>query len=404
MAQKKDDQLQDVLGTVFHKNNPAASLIDIYAKYYDLPRLAKQEEVPIALFYYYSRRRNNFVVVAIYNERGEFLLINNFDRQGGWELLGGGIKDNETVDEALNRIVEQQTKLSLDQVEPIAVIENIFTCGSQEILHRGLAFLAHTRDKPVVSGESQVATFVSIGRKRLRRELLFVNQEVLDLAHKKIQLFEAFAPDSEIDTTRHLKRRYWFHHTFVSPALSWFSSRLIKKKIKHYCQGAQTILDIACGDDSLVVELAGEVQLCFANDISRDIQTILQGRKSPPNLIFTHHDATNLPFKYKFDVTICKNTLHHMRDATDFKNLIDSLRRVSKRVIIIDIEDPTRSTKLAYFWNRYYVNFLGDQGGFFLKKDEFEKALTVAFASEALQFDAVRTIKGNYLFCIVDFG
>ena len=58
-------------------------------------------------------------------------------------------------------------------------------------------------------------------------------------------------------------------------------------------------------------------------------------------VIFTNHNAVSLPLIDKaFDVAYCSNTLHHMPNKKTLINLLKSMEKVAKKLIIVEIENP----------------------------------------------------------------
>ena len=58
-------------------------------------------------------------------------------------------------------------------------------------------------------------------------------------------------------------------------------------------------------------------------------------------VIFTNHNGASLPFNSNvFDISYCSNTLHHMPNKTTLINMLENMFKVSKKIIIIEIEDP----------------------------------------------------------------
>jgi len=348
--------------------------------------------------HHYSRKSVNFIVAAIFNENYQFLILRNPNKQSGWELPGGSVAPGENLEDALFRIVKRETGLETDETEPIAVIENHFVNGNREIVHRGLAWLVRARGK---LRDSEISLAFVDNFKSVSKGLMYANERILELAQQKLSRKQLLTAHDEIDVNLDRRLNYLVHELTVAPLLRAFSSDRIKKLMKIYVGSAKTVLDVSCGDDKFIFEVCRSVELCVANDISRSVtSTLRRDRNLPKNIIFTNHDATNLPFSQKFDLVICKNTLHHMHNYKELVRLIDSLKRVGKRVLIVEVEDPTRSTRRAKFWNAYYRKFLGDRGGLFMTEGEFRDVTTRNFQNWKLQFNKVETIKGAYLFLL----
>lgn len=373
-------------------------LIEKYQQYYDLPIITKAQEIHPRLFPHYQRGIN-FVVLAICNEAGEVLVtkvVNSAEH--AWKLIGGYISNGERIEDAYTRITTTETRLRIDEVEPLAVVINEFGCRSRTIKHRGLAFSIHTRGTPQLS-PAREGSFVA----EVLDQMAYSNKGILELALARLKSRRAFAPYDEIDISRRRTVQQSIHNKIINRPFKYFSSKPLKRRIKEYCEGADTILDAACGDDTLILELARNAKFCVANDISLDILSHLRAKDPPRSVIFTNHNVTELPFEKKFDVAIFKNTLHHMHSLEEFMSVLNSLRKVSHRLILVDIENPTKSTIRAKLWHEYYVRFLGDRGGYFLTREEFEKAISYVYRDANIESDLVTTLKGDYMFAIIDF-
>lgn len=164
---------------------------------------------------------------------------------------------------------------------------------------------------------------------------------------------------------------------------------------------------VACGDDDLLFKLAESSKMCVGNDIIWSQIKIMADKSSSThhNLFFTNHDACALPFKIKFDLTLCKNLLHHMHNKSELENLLQSLRSVSSRILLVDPEDPQKGSFKAKVWNWYYRILLKDQGEKFVTMEFFKDIIKEYFndATE-IKFKRVPTIKGNYMFGYIDIS
>jgi ADP-ribose pyrophosphatase YjhB (NUDIX family) len=394
------EELSRILGNVYGQGEEEVwRLIEKYQEYYDLPPIAKEQDVPSRLFRHY-RRGVNFVVLAIANEANEVLVVkdSNSGGQHVWRLAGGYVLDKERIEDAYIRITAAETGLNIDEVEPLAVVINEFHCGNRTIRHRGIAFLIHTRGSFGLTPR-HAGDFVA----EPPDQMAYSNKEVLELAFASLHSRRTFAPHDEIDSSQGRTLQRFIHRNIINKPFKGLSSMQLKRKITQYCEGAETVLDAACGDDTLILDLARNARFCVANDISLRMLGHLRTKDAPSSLIFTTHNVTELPFKKKFDVAVFKNTLHHMHNLDEFLLALDSLRKVAHRLILVDIENPARSTRRAKFWHSYYVRFLGDRGGYFLTEEEFRESLSYVFSDATIRFDSVSTVKGRYLFAIVDF-
>jgi hypothetical protein len=78
-------------------------VIEIYKRVYELPELLYEEQVSSDFFGFY-KKKHYFVIISIYNPNKETLLIRDFNKTIGWELPGGFINNNESLEKAVNRI------------------------------------------------------------------------------------------------------------------------------------------------------------------------------------------------------------------------------------------------------------------------------------------------------------
>ncbi len=124
-------------------------LIRKYATLYDLPTLRKEWRVDPRFFIHCQKAPVNFVLVALYNNKKEILIVNSptrlhEDEVVGHRLLGRPIFDEEgeLIEEAVNRAVQQDVGLDIAELEPVAILENRFRWNGSEVEHLGIAFVA----------------------------------------------------------------------------------------------------------------------------------------------------------------------------------------------------------------------------------------------------------------------
>ncbi len=129
------------------------NIVDIYKNIYNLPELTYKEKVNFD-FFRLCKENYNFVVISIYNEKHELLLTRDLNKNIGWELVGGYIENNENIGDAVNRVVLKETGLIIDELQPIAVINNNFGFNSKIINHRGIAFIALSRERVKIQPEN----------------------------------------------------------------------------------------------------------------------------------------------------------------------------------------------------------------------------------------------------------
>jgi len=374
------------------------NIIAKYKRIYNLPELEYEEQVSSNLFEFYNKK-HYFVIISIYNLKNENLLIRDFNKVIGWELPGGHINNNESIEEAINRITLNETGLEIDELSPVAIIRNIFKSGDEVISHFGIAFMALSRGK-VISNPKNIQTHFT---SNIPEKVAYQNDKILSIVRQKLGTRKYDPPFKEIDSMRSKNfSLLYLLHKYVIKYIGNFSSRKIKKTIFALIDGKpKTILDASCGDSSIINELYERYKpnICVGNDISWKVITLMKNKNSA--VFFTNHNVLNLPYEIKFDLVIFKNTLHHIEKRYQ-KEVVESLRNLAKQLIIIDINDPQNSTLRSKLWNNYYVYLLGDQGDSFLTFDEFKKILDLKnITYDKLKTGTINTIKGKYFYVTI---
>jgi len=376
---------------------PGKNYIEIYKKLYNLPEFIYREKVDFD-FFKLCERSYKFIIISIYNEKGELLLLRDFNKNIDWELPGGYVRENEKIEDAVNRIVLEKTGFIIDELQPIALVENIFEYDSKIIKHFGLAFVAAVRGKIKLQPNNIKMFFTQEAPKKIA----YQNKKVFDKAKEKIRKNIFKIPYKEIDSVKTFFSYYIFNKYFVR-ILSRLASEKIKREIIKIISGnPRKIIDISCGDDKLIIELEKiyNPDICVGNDISwKTISLIRKGDKNQ-NVIFTNHNIFNLPFKETFDLLIFKNTLHHI-PRSEQENFIKELINLSKQLIIIDIEDPAQSNFLTKLWHWYYIHILKDQGEYFLTFKTFKEIIEKNAKDRKLDFGIINTIKGKYFYASI---
>jgi len=375
-----------------NKNN----IIETYKNLYSLLEISYTEEVNFD-FFRLLRRDYKFLIICLYNEKKEFLLTKDLNKNIGWELIGGYLLKNERIEDGINRIVLKESGLSIDELEPLVSINNNFKYKNEVISHFGISFLALTREKIT----SQPQNIITISTKKIPEEMAFQNKKILELAHKKLEdkVFEP--PFKEIEASKRFLPFYFINKYLTKPIIGKSASNKIQDKIlKLINEYPTSILDVSCGDDDLIFLLNKiyNPEICVANDISWKLISLIKNKDKENRILFTNHNILTLPFKNKFDLVIFKNTLHHIPFELQIR-VIRNLLALSKQLIICDLEDPNRSTFLTKLWHWYYIYLLSDQGGYFLSFEEFKGTIRKNFENRFIVFNIFDTIKGRYFLC-----
>lgn len=200
---------------------------------------------------------------------------------------------------------------------------------------------------------------------------------------------------ADLDFKRWQVRRS-IHNALVAPLFRAFGTRIIRSRLLLKIGQPSYFLDASVGDDPLILHISNDRNFVLGNDICPQLVEPLKRKVAGRNIIFTLYDVKNLPLS-GFEVVLWKNCLHHMQDIREAERALASLSQVARRIIVVDIEDPKRSSRRAYFWNQYYKLFLGDDGDLFFNYAEFKELINRTFPHAAIDFQTIQTIKGRYM-------
>ena len=180
---------------------------------------------------------------------------------------------------------------------------------------------------------------------------------------------------------------YWMNRPQVKAVL-----RLLRKK------NGISLLDIGTGTARIPIEIAKRKPNCkiHAVDLSLDMLKVgsknLTEEKLKDKIVLLHADGKQLPFdKGSFDMVICANMLHQLRDPLP---LLNEMNRVAKDEGIILIRDLIRPpTKLIL---NLFVGIFGLPYSRLMKK-EYRDSLCAAFTikeyKEIIAFSDMRGAK-----------
>lgn len=402
------DKMELVLDKVFQEKYGKNKLVfENYKTIYDLPHVKIECKVSKSLFDYCLRKKY-FVLLLLYDEEGKIYVNRQMSNALFWGLPGCSIKDRETINQTLERLAKTvNSSIKIGNVEPVISITNSFIYSEQEINHYGLGFMARIRNKNNIKTESLTGDFIDINTE----EISFVNSsaskkiiEVFCRRYKELnQRTNRCCQENEINTNEVYKKRYEIHNNIVKKFIltnkrkrkDEFKALLIK-----LLDNPKSIVDISCGEDKFIFNLSRElgIKQVVGNDISWSQIEFLSD--SFPEVIFTNHNAASLPFKKNiFDVAFCSNTLHHMPNKETLISVLKNMYKISKRMVIIEIENPTITGGLPRILNKYwYIKFLKDVGGAYLSFSQFKTIMNSLFSEKAeVKFDCFRNITGNYM-------
>lgn len=413
-----DEVLRDVYSSPEKDIN---AQIELFESIYQLKRLefkwtSDTEAWINESFYKYASKVQHFVILALYSYdlHKRLFFIHSADT-GVVEasLPGGAIGPGRTIQETIQHLARRcHRDVRLAEVEPLAVVSHEFRYRNAVHVQRGLACMARVANFDAIRREVQ--SFEKIDRIQLDNIRRFSNRDICDLAIKRLRgLTKSPGVDIEIESQERHSRRYQLHQRVVKPVFDRLKrSDKVVDKLYAAIGSSKRILDASCGDCETLISFAEQRDcLCVGNDVAwSQILSLMQRVRHAPadlrfRLVFTNHDIAELPFAEKFfDVAICKNTLHHFREPNDFLRAMASMSRVSRRLIVIDIEDPLSSGIPQRAVNAYYRRFLGDVGDKFLRFEQFRKLISGwSFkAGASCKIERIRSLWGNWMFAIID--
>lgn len=400
-------------------------LYSIYEEAYDIPEIVSSFELNDVHSFEYCQDREYFVVVVPYTYSKELLVERTFTNSKlGWILTGGSLRTdlNETFIACCRRLVSKHIEnAELGELEPLALITNIFKYGDRECKHKGIAFTGRIRNlephkiiKKTINSRGKLIPY----HEPTTLSQLNHNDKVLEIAKEYLKKHNIDkVPEAEILENLKYKKRYVFHNKITKP-LFRISGRFLfphsilylENKIKEilFKENPKTIIDVACGENVSVLEYAKnkQIEIVVGNDVSWSQLEFLSRKISKDGirgtqsfLLFTNHDARKLPFKDKyFDALICKNVLHHMEDLDSLRMLMQEMIRISKTVLIVEILDPKFESLWGKIRHKYYLKFLHDAGENFLSRKEFD---AVTANTNRIDKFELKTIRGIYQFAII---
>lgn len=209
----------------------------------------------------------------------------------------------------------------------------------------------------------------------------------------------------EIEMSQKYIRRYRFHEKFIKKFIVTEKKRKkdeFKKLMEKIIPNYKTLIDISCGDNIDALEVAKSKK--YETIVGNDICINYLNNKRVEGIIYTNEDIKHNNIKrHAFDVSFCKNTLHHMNDMISIKKVLKFLDKItSKEIIIIEVSDPKRQGGMSKFLNKWlYMKFLKDAGDFFLNETEFEKIINQIYGKYSIEFKKFNNILGNYMIAII---
>lgn len=373
----------------------------LYQVLYDLKSITKTARVTKEYFNYCKSKRN-FIILVLYDRNGRVYLKESGIDQ--FTLLGGMVLKNESVRDAVKRMINQLVeKPIIEELEPIALSKNTFNYNDEVIEHTGLVIMTRIDFNPKSKIEKNFyllnkSVFECINQFSDKKILEIYCERFSDIVFYNNYKFQ----NEEIEVNKKYKSRYRFHNDIVKKYILTSKrkrkDRLIEIMSKK-TTGCSKFLDVSCGDNSLLFSLKYDKNFEFivANDISWSQIELIPPQK---DLFFTNHNAITLPFRDNvFDFVYCSNTLHHIPNKENLINLLNSLLRVGKKIVIYEIEDPKVIGGFPYYLNKYwYRGFLKDAGERYLSYKFFKEIIKEVYNGKAeIRFSNLKNIQGNYM-------
>lgn len=211
--------------------------------------------------------------------------------------------------------------------------------------------------------------------------------------------------NTEIQMSQRYINRYKFHEKFIKKYI--LTDKLRKKDefksiLNDIIPNYKSIMDVSCGDNFDVLQIAKskKYDVIVGNDVCINYlnNKILEG------VIYTNDDVqVNNINSRVYDVTFCRNTLHHMNNKSKIKGMLKFLDQItSKEIIIVEICNPKEQGGLPKFFNKWlYVKYLKDVGDCFLNENQFKNIIKNTFKNYSINFDTFSNILGVYMIALI---
>jgi ubiquinone/menaquinone biosynthesis C-methylase UbiE len=402
------------------------NLFAIYNDIYDLPCHIHEDKDVSPEGLEYAKKRRYFVILVLHTKEGDVCFQRSFDTGHlSMNLPGGSIRleEADTIITAIKRVANRSFKnAKIADIAPIVSLTNRFYSTKGEVTeHFGFGIRALLLND--VQDIKDISSGTVYKGKFLKK---FPDSQIPHPpARETYKIFKQWFKEKEyttntkeIDTQHNVMTRYFLHQKIFNPLIKLLSLVLGKNSIKNVknilfnkIEISKNVIDVACGDDKSIFDLLSKVNRLIANDISIDQignmkqQYNARYHKLPKSnsLVFTNHDCLDLPFKDNaFDILICRNLLHHMNAAKDLPILLNNFKRISQKIIIMEIQDPKNENILGRIRHQYYMKFLKDEGTHFFSIEDFEKILRNEFKGNQIKFEYLSTIRGIYMLAEID--
>ena len=213
--------------------------------------------------------------------------------------------------------------------------------------------------------------------------------------------------DSERLLIEKYSNRYNFYHDYIK---KYFLTEKRKRKGSYLklindliTNDVESIIDVSCGDNEDIFRCYKDVELVVGNDINLYHIKIAQNKYR--NYIFTNNNILKLKYKKNcFDVSYCKNTLHHFNNKEEIGLALNNLLKISKRIIIVETEDPRIAGGLPNYLNKYlFKKYLKDAGKEFLNFKTFKEIIDKCYLESCnISYLTFENILGKYMIAYIE--
>lgn len=206
--------------------------------------------------------------------------------------------------------------------------------------------------------------------------------------------------EKEIYMSKKYINRYKFHENFIK---KFILSEKKRKKVElknilfNFLPNKESIIDVSCGDNSDIFDIA--IQKKYKTIVGNDICINYLYTQKRNKVIYTNDDIElNSIRENSYDVSFCKNTLHHMNNITNINNVLTFLNKISKQIIIIEIMNPKEYKGLPKILNKYlYTKFLRDVGNCYINEKQLKKVISNNFYNHNVEYKKFKNILGEYM-------
>lgn len=258
-----------------------------------------------------------------------------------------------------------------------------------------------------VNGKSLLmACKISIDNSRYLKEISNDSyNDIIKIIKAKADYYSEEYDDESVLIEKY-HRRYRIYNKYIKKIFLTEKKRRKKEfqsLISRLCGEYKSIIDVSCGDNLDIYRISNRENIIVCNDISLYQLRCCESRSN--NVLFTNDNILDLSFKNSiFDVSYCKNTLHHMNNDEEIMTLLNNMYDISNKLVIVEIEDPKKVGGVSKLLNKYlYMDYLKDAGKYFLSFCKFKRIIDNNFKDKCnISYLSFKNILGNYMIAVVE--